>query len=279
MSDNIVINISQRELNEIIQKVIFELKEQNKIPFETVFGEMMNQNIIFEGLITSYPIKSVINILNNKDIRKYGVSCFPLFTTLKQNRGKEDSDFTQYQLVVNFTKGFNTINWETLSNYVHLISTCGWYLAQVRGNFGIESELTNELFIQYDTTPVMLIFEPKYDLEVEKESIPDYCYHITPTRVVNKIKNSRGLTPRDYGKVGNHPERVYLFTTKPSNWKEIAEDFKFNMHIDEPYTLLKVSMKNLKSSKFYYDQNSNYNPAIYTLEPIPHFAINIEDNE
>lgn len=276
-----MINITQKQLREVIEKVIDDLKEQNKIPFETVFGELLNQNIIFEGLITSYPIDSVINILKNNNIQKYKVSCFPLYTVLSQNKGKNDGNFKQYQLVINFTQGFNTINWDTLNKYIHLISTCGWYLGQLRGDLGFSKELTRTLFNDYQSIPVMLIFEPKYDLEADVDDIPDYCYHITPSRVVEKIKNTRGLTPRDYGKVGNHPQRVYLFTSKPLDWKNIANQFKNMMHIEEPYSLLKISMKNLKNKniKFYYDQNSNYEPAIYTLEPIPHFAISVEEKE
>lgn len=54
-----------------------------------------------------------------------------------------------------------------------------------------------------------MYFRPKFDQKVNVNGIPNTCYHITPTRLVNKIL-SQGLKPKDYGRTSNHTERVFL---------------------------------------------------------------------
>lgn len=89
------------------------------------------------------------------------------------------------------------------------------------------------------------------------------------------------MLPRANGRTENNPERVYLWTEKPSNWKDIAVAFKESGG-EEPYVLLSIDRSKMNENiKFYFDSNtfSQYPVAVYTLEPIPPYAITIIESE
>ena len=113
-----------------------------------------------------------------------------------------------------------------------------------------------------------MYFRPKFDQKVKENGIPNECFHICPTKLVNKILK-QGLHPKDYGRKSNHPERVYLFLQKPINWKEIARTFRESRN--EKYSLLKIDTSKLYNKiDFYFDSlTMTDNPAIYTNETIP----------
>lgn len=256
------INITQELLEQVIIEVLTKLKIDNDIPYETIFGEISNRGLILEGLIKTYPIKNVISILNKKEIiQNNKINVSPLWKLSGNKR--------QYQIMLSFNIGIDT---SLFKEIIHLMDVCGWYFVLINCNSKIIKTIPNNLNVQF-----YAIFEPKFDLEVDEGDMPNYCYHIAPTRVIAKIKNN-GLKPYNKGKVGNHPERLYLFTEYNENWKEIVDNFVEFNGVKEPYSYVQVSMKNLKNLKFYYDQNSNNYEAVFTLEPIPNFAIKIIDN-
>ena len=129
---------------------------------------------------------------------------------------------------------------------------------------------------------IYMFFRAKFNVEYKEKSVPDLLYHIAPSRVVDKIL-SKGLIPKANGRQENHPERVYLYTEKPVNWKEIANNFRYSgKERDELYSLLRIDKRKINSDvKFYYDSNtySEYPIAIYTNEPIPPTAIDVIEHE
>ena len=139
--------------------------------------------------------------------------------------------------------------------------------------------------------PYKMYFRPKFDQVVNKNGIPNVCYHICPSRLVDKILR-QGLKPKDLGRTSNHTERVFLFYKYPQDWKNnIADNFRQSRE-NEKYTLLKVNtgkwikdvtQNNVRNDapKFQFDSltMSDDYPAIYTFEPIPSQYISVLETE
>lgn len=255
--------ITQEELEKVVSDVIFELYDSNKIPFEMVTGDILNKCYITEGLIKTYSPNQFINgLMKTIPLSQYGIgySVFPC---------RNGSN----KIYISFNK-IKLINEETINTVLRVINLYGWFLAKILTNKGHFKEWNNNLLSMIDK-PFTFIIEPKYDTKIEE--LPEFTYHISPSYLSDKILRN-GLLPKSYGKVGAHPDRTYLFLYHPNDWRTIASDFRDMTNSDNKYSLFKISMRNLKSINFYVDQNSSFHKAIYTLEPIPKFAITkIED--
>ena len=247
-----LVNLTQKDIEHIILEVLRYLKEENNVPLELISGEMIDRGLVTEGLITSYSATSFRNLLKKLiPISKYPEISFHI------NRNREGSE--QIYLTV------GDVEQEVVDRIVHYLGVYGWYISMVKFDRGYEKYDKQKLVNNFT-----IIAEPKYDVEVE--DVPEFLYHISPAKVEKKI-GSKGLNPRSYGKVGNHPERIYLFTEMPDNWVEIAEEWKMRYgDEDMVYNLYQISTKNLKIP-FFKDQNSNFIRAVYTTEPIPYYSI------
>jgi hypothetical protein len=162
------------------------------------------------------------------------------------------------------------------------LNRCGYFLGGliINGEIVIKKinrNIWSELSDKYSGT-FLFRFEPKYDVNVHVDNVPNLCYHITPKKNIGKILKN-GLVPKSGGKISSHPERVYLFMWKPEDWKKIARMFSTVTNCKE-FVLVEVNAYSLRDKiKFYFDQNTfrGYPDAIYTFEPIPAKLLKIID--
>ena len=160
------------------------------------------------------------------------------------------------------------IDKKTLDDIIHTCESCGWIFASMQNAYTLEEYKEINKCDFTSKQPHNMYFRPKFDQKIKENGITNECFHICPTKLVNKILK-QGLHPKDYGRKSNHPERVYLFLQKPINWKEIARTFRESRN--EKYSLLKIDTSKLYNKiDFYFDSLAmTDNPAIYTNETIP----------
>lgn len=253
----------------------------NKRPFE----------MISEGLIMTYAPHKLISILNRKyDFQKYGATIKHFDRTqlyhpiTRQNNVNEPVKTTQdynrlIEIKINFKYGLHYISSEILKDIIHTCECCGWMFASIQNAYTLQ-EFKNINECDYSSKQSHnMYFRPKFDQQIKENGISNTCYHICPTRLVNKILK-QGLHPKDYGRTSNHTERVYLFLQKPSDWKQIARNFRESRK-EENYSLLSIDTSKLYNKiKFYFDSlTMTDNPAIYTFETIPSQYIREIDRE
>ena len=260
------INLSESDIRDIIRESIEEVRKitEARAAMDS-FCKWKNKEIVFEGLIKTYPSKSVLNM-----IRKIAKGA-------NIGAGVPSNKLGQEQIYITFNTGFEG-NGELFSEIVHYMDTYGWYFAKVMGTD--INKLDAKAFFKMVSIPSFtLIFEPKFDLLVDENTLPHYFYHITPSKNINKILK-KGLIPKNHCKVNYHPERVYFFPNYPKNWKDIADGFRRDEGTTESYCLLSIDAEQLnKKNSIYVDQNSNNRLAFYTEEPIPPFVIEVIDEE
>lgn len=262
--------LTEEEITDIVEMVLEELKHRDVLTSKMMISEMFNRHIVCEGLIKTYSVKDTINFLLNKGIKKYYI--YPLKIVKGDNK-------MLYSINLKFRKGFNNIPNEVIVNLIHILDTCGWFFSIGYCNGKYFKELNNK-FIENNTeyNNIDLIFEPKFDVNVSKDELPDKLYHVTPNKNIDKIYKN-GLTPRNNNKVTNHPERVYLFgENNINNWKNIALNLK-GENINEKYSLLEIEVNKVnKNIVFMYDPNCEFE-AYYVLEPITPYSIKVIDSE
>lgn len=284
-----MINLNKNVIDEIIKDVI------NNFIDESIRYDMWSNHstsIISEGLIFSYSPNKLNKILNNRyNLKELGIKLAVLPMTSgkpeelvgnivnKQNRTNNDFNELVFFKIM-FINGFN-VGVDIIKDIIHTMESCGWFLSHIDAQrIGqIYKEINNDILESIKNLKCSFIFEPKFSTNISKKNLPPFCYHIAPTRVVEKILK-QGLTPRDNGRVANHDERVYLFINKPNNWHYIADRFR-ESGMNEPYAILSIDMSKISNNTMFY-QDTNVmtnNPAIYTYEPIPPNSINQIDSE
>lgn len=264
----IKLRLSQKELENVITDVLEQCRLIESIPPRGIIGEMLNRNIITEGLITTYSPNDTINVLNNSRIKFYNIRArrLPYSTNNK----------TVYNIVLYFDKGLNNIGTEYFNNILHLLDVCGWFPSIIYIENDKINNISNDTYktLKEYNKPFDMICEAKFDIKVDDNDLPDKLYHITNKRNLEKIQKN-GLTPKNKIKVSYHPERVYLFDSSVvNNSYQIAEYFyNLNGHDDNEFVLLEIDIRRLRSMvDFYYDCNTDLN-SFYTLEPIHPFLI------
>lgn len=274
MTKNVKIKLTQDELEEIIGTVIQELfQHKNAILIKDVMSECLNNYIICEGLIKSFSYNDVKKVLNNKSIKKYGITLTKVPFYLYKNKYEEQS----CQIFMNFTLGLENIDYDLFNNILQIMDNLGWYFSV--DSFGSKNldyeklKLKNNFFY--------LVFEPKFDVLLSSDEIPHKLYHITRKSIIDKvIRQHKGLTPKNNCMTSNHPERVYMLMNKPDKWTDIANYYRKLKGVDEKFCLLEIDGDGLnKSNKVYIDQNSNIRKACFTLEPVPSLLIKVIDEE
>lgn len=252
-----------------------------------------SRSFILEGLTMSYDIKKMISMLKKKyDEKTIGCKFLYLNRTDKNHpinthKPLSDNEWQVYgnnklqEINVNFPYpyGFKNVTKELLNDIIHTCDVCGWMFASIVDMFDLK-QYKNLNDVDFNKkTCYNIYFRPKFDQIVHEDVIPKICYHICPLRLVDKILK-QGLHPKDFGRVSNHPERVFLWHTLNNSWKNIASEFK-ESRTNEPYALLSIDMTKLKNHiKFFYDSLTSSNGfAIYTYEPIPYDAISLCDKE
>lgn len=146
----------------------------------------------------------------------------------------------------------------------------GWFPSLVWDDDG--SETYNEKVLQQwiaSGTPFEIKFEAKFDPVVGD---PEAVYwHAAPASRAAKIA-ARGLSPRAGAKLGNHPERVYLASTKVAAEK-IARQFA-RKGTEKSYVIFRVDPRIRGSGqpiRLYTDPNWLH--GVYTHDNIPPAAL------
>lgn len=257
----IKLKITQQELDEIIDDVLERFHVNEKIPSRVIFGEMLNRNIITEGLITTYSPNDTINVLNNCKIKFYNIRARRL--------PKSVDNKTIYNIVLYFDNGMKNIGSGYYYDIIHMLDACGWFPSIIYTEEEKINDIDNsyELLKNYNKS-FDIIFEAKFDVKVDDNDLPDKLYHVTTLNNLSKI-NKNGLTPKNKIKVSYHPERVYFFDKSViDNFEKIAQFFYDLDDNNKTFVLLEIDTNQLRSKiDFYYDGNTDLR-AFYSLEPI-----------
>lgn len=278
MNRNKIVRLNEEHFKDYIKYSLYDtpdVEETDEV--REIFERCLAQNILIEGLIMSYPPDKVGKILQNKGIDDYGIKIsFPWYVFCLDSNKKEQE--RSYQIFLYFSNKMENITRQVMDNLLQTMNACGWYFSQIQGTDIKEYDYD---FLKSFPSKFTIIFEPKYDFEIPKKYIPDTLYHITRFSLLNRVFNKKqGLLPKDGSMISKHPERVYLFTEYPNDWKDIASNFKYGKGVDEKFCLLKIDGAELKRrTDFYIDPNSNTNKACYILEPIPSYLIELIDEE
>ena len=135
----------------------------------------------------------------------------------------------------------------------------------------------DEIFNFKDVININLI--KKFDI-LDNSSLPEFLYHITEEKYLNKILD-KGLIPKSKSKIENHPERIYILNhiDGVENFMEILK----NMYPYKNFTTLRINTKLINHIKLYFDptffiDEKDYNDkstfkAYYTYDNIPPHAI------
>lgn len=227
------------------------------------------EEILEEGVFMSHSAEKIYDILNKhfKVIRIDQERKIP-------SENEIGIEFDAYK-DTNYSYGTNEVSVisimihkenKSIDNIKKLFELCGW----------INSET-----IIYQTDKNFLIYTFEKRREEDALPLPKYLYHLTLQNKVDKILKI-GLTPRSGNKIGEHPERIYFFTTKDLtiNYKSYADSFWKSKHGDtkreEKYVLLKIDTKKCRSDfKIYGDPNMVR--GVWSFENVPEEAITVEE--
>ena len=106
-------------------------------------------------------------------------------------------------------------------------------------------------------------------------------YHVSPDIFVNGIIEN-GIILKSESKLGNHPERIYLYLNKDNSkdmittiWSSISQERKQTI---KDYYVLEIDLSQIPNHKFYHDPASMVTlGAIYTNQSIPKSAVKVID--
>ena len=211
-----------------------------------------NINLLYEGLITSYPMKTITHQLNKKG---YNISSldklnnvFTIFLEYKSNQ-----EFIKHIKII---ESINTV--------------CGWQLAELQcgaSRFKDVDKFLNSKYINQSTF-VLLRIQPLYNIEITK--IPNKLYHLTPKENGDKILKY-GLSPKTHSKRAKHSDRIYFIDSY--NIDKIKHLIKALIQYEPAiksgiYYLLEISnpIHTIPGLKLYKDPD--YSHGIYTLQAI-----------
>lgn len=201
---------------------------------------MNGQDIICEGLIRTYPIKTA---------QHYAQKLFSL------DEGQivifSDNNIEKMRIIIPQNKMF-------IERIKKAMDLCGYFCSR-------EDEYP------YIDKWSYLHFEPKNQDDVnDYVRSMKYIYHVTPVKYLNKIRKI-GLKPSFKNKFFAYPERTYCFIekTSPEEIYNLKQQLRQN---EEEYCLLVLDVSRISETVcFYLDPNYKY--GIYTKDNIPPTAI------
>lgn len=229
--------------------------EEYKLLVRQTIGQ---RNILEEGLIKTEDYEKTIALIKrNIDLSKYRV----LATPIERN----NTYFIQYILY--------RYNADIINKLIKLMDLCGWFLSSIVYNGQNIGGDMNEFNKKYEKGPFGLCFDAKFDMEVFMKDLPDKLYHATNVKYAKKIIDD-GLIPKAKSNISTYPSRVYLAYNKDD-----AYNFAKSKINENEIVIIELDVNRLRRGyKFMLDVNSDFN-AVYTLEPIPYYALKIIDNE
>lgn len=228
----------------------------NMIDDDDEYDVFIEENLLNEGLLKTWPLDKTISILKNHKVECDQYKDKNVFHVLIDSNNRRTPD--------EIIALANNLGW--IPSYVYYMVN-----NQIKDKGKYEEVYFNERYPEFDS--VMIKFEAKYDIRVEK--IPQFLYHITSRERALKIM-TLGLIPKSHSVTSNHPPRVYLgrsddevelmIRSNPNAWKKSR---------DGQFTILKISTRLIpKYFQIYKDPNSKGH-GYFTLNTIPKNAIEV----
>jgi hypothetical protein len=195
--------------------------------------EEQKKNVLLsEGLVTSYPI----------DMLKQKIGKLPWVSQIHKT-----SDF-----IMDIWAKSKNFKDEHMDEIKKLLDLYGYFIVRMEPD---------------DFIPNFSV-EAKYPQKLNDVTIPDYLYHITPTKNLPSIKK-KGLLPRHtIRKSFNHPgNRLYLLT-KNDEVERLSDLMKMGRPENEQeQSLLVIPTSGLETHEFFIDPQ--YEHGIFTFKGIP----------
>jgi hypothetical protein len=218
-------------------------------------------NFISGGLIRSYPLKQVENILNNRFHNDaYGIKS-------KESREKIISTFLHIRNNIKLTT-------KDLEYFVYSLDVIGYYpttyqlrdLTKLPIKFDIED--VNKIL---NTDLFQITSAPKFQLPEKPENLPSHMYHVTLASLEDKILK-KGFVPKTNNKFEKHPTRVY-FAIDMEGIEILLKDRRFTKDDNNEYVIFKLDIIKLlkhphNDSIHFYKDGSFKNKAYYTMDNI-----------
>lgn len=214
---------------------------------------MLKMSTILEGLIVTHPISTSIEIITNWN--KFD----GIFHPSKDNRK------------IIFSS--NNISSIELDKLLVLINNLGWYPSRYYEGYILnDQQIFNRekylTLIENTKSIVNLIFEAKYDVQLDELNIPNILYHIAPLKYKPKILKI-GLVPKSKEKIGKHKDRIYLSLNMDGIHQLVNSD-KFYPNETE-FVVYSVDMKKylIRQSIKVFEDPMFLGFAVYIYENIP----------
>jgi hypothetical protein len=228
------------------------------------------ENLIYEGLITSHSLEDCIIILNNIK--------YPTKQKNKKYIVEQNADTNSFFLTHKFDNDYYAL--DELLELLNLTNNLGWYPTNMTygSNFKDvvkwdKKQSAIKLLFANDYRTIKFLFEPKFDVRATEYEAR--LYHLTPTMYVKKILKN-GLVPKSRSKKSYHPERIYL-SRSLDDAKKLIPKFKELFNI-ENWTVLMVDTILIYVLHLYKDQNFK-DMGYWTLNTITPASLSIyEEN-
>lgn len=264
--------LKEKEILDIITKVLEECNVYSDLNRQIVCNELQQSNLVTEGLIRTETIERTINILHNVPLKKYGIIV---------NR-KQISDALSEYITTTFINGFNFVNNKAIfDKIVKIMDVCGWFLSTITYNGKNYNEFNFFITDYVNDKPFALSFDAKFDKKIDVNNLPDVVYHATPSINLKKI-NLLGLKPSVRSLISKYPSRVYFSLDYDecigyANYLYNSIKYKNNEFVNyDSFSILKIDLNKLNGDAYTFmaDSNSAFS-AVYTYNPIPISAIEI----
>jgi hypothetical protein len=215
------------------------------------------ENVINEGLITSYPFSSLIIHLRKKYL--------PIITYIRADP---------------FSKDIKSKNLAGISMFINKSEYNESTMEKIKKDVDVYGYIV--AFVEpYNDKEISIFIEPKYPSIIDKSMLRNkHFYHITHKDYLDKIKRI-GLTPRDSQTNFNHSgNRIYLMA---SINRTISDKFKSKIASSKGWKedeMITLQISPELNAQYYIDPNFNNDYtdkiiAVFTLKNIPPSRITV----
>jgi hypothetical protein len=208
--------------------------------------ERITKQLLYEGLIFSYPPSKVI-----RGLKKMGFS---------------DVNYNGKTININFIlSNNNDEKYRGLNDFMQ--NLCGWFHGvSITGGVPTKDKVD---FLKYEDGEVVLQYEAKFDVELGE--IPEHIYHLTTCDKLPSIQRI-GLTPHNSINYFNFEGRIY-FSLDKEKLKDFAK-IKSTITENKCFAILDIQLNGF-SDRLRFFMDPNFVDGVYTLENIPHQTIKV----
>lgn len=219
------------------------------------------RNLIYEGLIKSYPMHSVIAFIKSA----FNINC----STLRKDKQKLYNCFALDAKIeqIDFDKLLVALNRD------------GWYIAfinlysnkelKIKLEKNITADNIDKAIKEFNCDYFAARIEAKYDVEIERKFWPKELYCVAPFQVKNKIEKI-GLVPKSGKNLDNQPERIYMGIYKDELINHMLPQLKQkDNRYKEGTILITLNTSEFPENVRLFDDINFPDGAVYTLVNIP----------